>query len=490
MAKLPENPLEETLDPQDWAAAQSVAHAIVDDAVKHIANLRERPVWQEMPQAVRDYFGGPLPTDPLPLATVYGELRYNLMPYAMGNIHPRFWAWYMGSSNFTGALADFLAAIDGSNLGGGNTAAAALDRQVVNWMKSIMGFPSSASGTLTSGGSMANMVALTVARNVKAGVDVRVEGISSLPKPLRFYASDQSHSCHQKALETLGLGSRSLALIASKADFSMNTELLKKTIERDIAAGCRPACVIATIGTTNSGAIDDIEAISDICRSFDLWLHVDGCIGALIKLAPKHRHLVTGIENADSLALDPHKWMHTPFEAGCVLIKDAKAHFAAFNLHGAYLEEKPRGIAAGEFLSDYGFELSRSLKALKIWMSLKEHGVNKFGRLIDQNIEQAAYLTSLLKAHKCFELMAPTKTSIVCYRYAVAGASEAQLKALNTEIMLQLQETGIAAPSDTTLRDKHCLRVAINNHRTRREDLELLVRESIRIGQKLEAVIL
>jgi aromatic-L-amino-acid/L-tryptophan decarboxylase len=481
-----DNGREESLDPDDWSAAQAVAHKIVDDAVHHLRDVRDRPVWQEMPERVRAAYLAPLPENPTPLDEVYREITENLMPYPMGNIHPRFWGWYMGAGNFTGALGDFLAAIDGSNLGGGNTAAAQMDRQVVNWLKSMMGFPANASGTLTSGGSMANAIGLTVARNTMAGVDVRVEGITALPQPLRFYASDQAHSCHQKAMEILGLGSRALRHVASDGNFCMDVAALEQAIAEDRAAGLRPACVIATAGTTNTGAFDDFHAIAAVCRREGLWFHVDGCIGALIKIAPGNRVLVDGIEAADSLALDPHKWLHTPFEAGCALVRDAKKHYGTFTLHPEYLEEKQRGVAAGEMLFDYGFELSRGFKALKIWMSLKEQGTAKFGRLIDQNIAQGAFLTQLIGAEPRLELMAPTAINIACFRYRGEGATEASLKALNTEIMLRLQEAGTAVPTDTTVHGRHCLRVAINNHRTRREDLQLLVNETVRLGIELE----
>ena len=480
-----DNEPEETLDPADWAATTAMAHKMIDDAVRHLAHIRERPVWQEMPDHVRGAFLTPVPHGPAPLESVYHELTENLMPYPMGNIHPRFWGWYMGAGNFTGALADFLAAIDGSNLGGGNTAAAQLDRQVVNWLKQMMGFPESASGTLTSGGSMANMVGLTVARNAMAGVDVRVEGVTNLSQPLRYYASDQVHSCHQKAMEALGLGSRALVHVASDENFRMDITALEKAISDDRAAGMKPACVIATAGTTNTGSIDDLKVIGDFCRREGLWFHVDGCIGALIRIAPENCGLVDGLETADSLALDPHKWLHAPFEAGCALVRDRNLHFSTFALHGDYLEEKPRGVAAGEYLFDYGFELSRGFKALKIWMSLKEHGTEKFGRLIDQNIAQANYLTRLIDVEPHLERMAPTAINIVCFRYRMEGADEAAHRALNTEIMLRLQEAGTAVMTDTTIHGRHCLRAAINNHRTRREDLDLLVSEVVKLGREL-----
>jgi len=267
----------------------------------------------------------------------------------------------------------------------------------------------------------------------------------------------------------------------------MDVAALEAAIAEDRASGWKPVCVVATAGTTNTGAIDDVPAIAGICRAQDLWLHVDGCIGALLKIAPANHARVEGIEQADSLSLDPHKWMHVPFEVGCALVKDAGLHRDSLALHHAYLEEKPRGIGAGEFLADYSFELSRSLKALKVWMALKENGVAKFGRLIDQNIAQAQYLTALVEAEPRLALMAPTTINIVCFRHVVPGADEARLAALNTEIMLRLQEQGIAAPSDTTIHGRHCIRVAITNHRTRREDLDLLIREVLRLGHEIKS---
>ena len=479
---------EETLDPADWTDVRAVAHRMVDDAITQLTELRERPVWRPMPDEVRAAFHSSVPAQAMPLANVYQEMQTNLTPYPMGNTHPRFWGWYMGASNFTGALGDFLAAINGSNLGGGNTAAAELDRQVVNWLISLMGFPGGASGTLTSGGSMANAIGLNIARNEMAGVDVRREGVTSLPQPLRYYASDQSHSSSQKALELLGLGSNSLRFVPSDPQLRMDITALANMISEDRANGFRPACVIATAGTTNAGAIDDIPAIADLCQREELWLHVDGCIGALLKLSPRHSHLVAGIERADSLALDLHKWLHAPFEVGCALVRDARQHFAALNLHGPYLEAKPRGVSAGEFLFDYSYELSRGFKALKIWMSLKEQGTDKFGRLIDQNIAQAHYLTELIAANPKLQLMAPTVINIASFRYRGAGGDEAKLKSLNSEIMLRLQEEGTAVITDTTLQGRYCLRAAIANHRTRREDLDMLVAEVLRLGDALQSM--
>jgi len=476
---------EETLDPSDWTLTREVAHRMIDDAISHLDEVRSRPVWKDMPDAVRAHFRTPLPSGPRPLDEVYEELRSCVLPYSMGNIHPRFWGWYMGSGSFTGALGDFLAAIDGSNLGAGSTAAAMVEMQVIDWFKEMMGFPETASGILTSGGSVANLLAHTITRNMMAGVDVRAEGIVGIPQPLRYYASDQVHSCHQKSLETLGLGAKSLRTVVSDNRQRMDIPALEAAIAEDRAAGAKPVCVIGTAGTTNTGAIDDLCAISAICRREGLRFHVDGCIGAFLKIAPGSSSLVEGIELADSVALDPHKWLHTPFEAGCVLVRDADRHFEAFEMHGDYLQLQSRGLIAGKFLADYGLELSRGFKALKIWMSLKENGAAKLGRLVDQNIEQARYLERLVAADPRLELVAPVDLNIVCFRYVDGMTDEGDIKALNTELMLRIQESGVAIPSDTTVAGRHCLRVAINNHRTRRVDLAIFLAEVVRTGELL-----
>ena len=472
----------ETLDPADWETHRALAHRMVDDAVDYIRDVRSRPVWQDMPPDVRARFRSGVPEQGMPLQDVYRQVVTDVLPYPMGNIHPRFWMWYMGASNFTGAMGDFLAAILGSNLGGGDHAAAEIDKQVVNWMKEAVGYPAEASGTLVSGGSMANLIGLTVARNAMAGIDLRALGVGALPAPLRFYGSDQIHSCHRIAVEAMGLGDRALRRIPSDADCRMNVAALRAAIAEDRAAGLLPACVIATAGTVNSGAIDDLSAIADLCAQEGLWMHVDGCIGGLLAIAPQGRALVAGIARADSIAIDPHKWLHAPFEVGCALVRDAGAHLGTFTVTPEYLEVAPRGIASGVWLHDFGLQTSRGFRALKVWMALKEQGLAKFGRLIDQDLAHARYLSARITATRDMTLCFPGVINIVCFRYDPGGLSEAALKRLNTEIMVQMQETGVAAVSDTTVRGRHCLRAAINNHRTTPADLDILVSEVARLG--------
>lgn len=475
----------ETLDPVDWEQARQLAHRMVDDAIDNLRDVRQRPVWQAMPDMVRATFATPVPYDPQPLDQIYADITTSVQPYPMGNVHPRFWMWYMGASNLTGALADFLAAMDGSNLGAGNTAASLVDRQTTDWIREMMGFPDTASGTLVNGGSMANIVGLMAARNHMAGVDLRQTGVASMPQQLRFYASDQVHACHDKAMNLLGLGRQSLCRVPSDDAFRLDPAKLRAAIQADRAQGLRPACVIATAGTTNTGSIDPLPEIADLCAQESLWLHVDGCVGALVAIAPKNRHLVVGIDRADSLALDLHKGLHAPFDVGCALLRDRRQHRQTFAEDAEYLQKTARGIAAAELLSDYNLDTSRGFRALKVWMMLKEHGVAKFGRLIDQGIAQARFLDGLFAAEPKIERMAPTVVDILCFRYNPGGLTEDALRALNIEIMVQMQESGIAAVSDTTIHGRHSLRVAICNHRTTTADLEVLRDEVVRVGTLL-----
>ena len=286
-------------------------------------------------------------------------------------------------------------------------------------------------------------------------------------------------------MEALGLGNKALRRIPTDPELRIDVAALRAAIAEDRAAGCQPACLIATAGTVNTGAIDDLQALANLAAEETLWLHVDGCIGALLAIAPANAYRVSGIERADSVALDPHKWLHAPFEVGCVLIRDASAHRGTFAVTQEYLESTSRGIASAAWLHEYGLQTTRGFRALKVWMAIQEHGIEKFGRLIDQNIAQARYLSRLIEQEALFELVAPTSINIVCFRYRPSGLDDVAVKALNIEIMLRLQEEGIAALSDTTVHGEHCLRVAVNNHRTRREDLDMLVEETLRLGALL-----
>lgn len=483
-----DGPTQETLDPEDWSELRQLAHRAVDDALEYLQQTRQRAVWQPTPADIAAQFHAPLPQQPQGAERAYQDFRDWIMPYQMGNTHPRFWGWYMGNGTAFGALGDFLAATVNPNMGGGNHVGNLVESQVLDWCKEIVGLPLSSSGLLVSGGSMANLVALAVARNVADATDVRSEGVAALPKPLRFYASSEVHSCMQKAVELLGHGAKSLRKIGVDENYRIDVAALTAAIAADRAAGWQPCAVVGTAGTINTGSVDDLAAIAALCARERMWFHVDGAIGAVAALAPGPRELLRGMELADSVALDLHKWLHVPFEAGCVIVRDRSAHRAAFSLTPAYLAHAQRGLASGtDWFSEFGVQLSRGFRALKVWLSFKEHGLQKYGRLIEQNIAQANHLAKLIRAAPELELMAPVGLNIVCFRYRGNGGSQQQLNALNEELLIRLHESGAAAPSYTTLAGSYCLRAAIANHRTRTEDLGLLVDSVLRIGRGLRS---
>ena len=515
---------EESLDPQDWAELRALAHRAVDDAVDYMASLRERPAWEHAPARVKAHFAGPAPAGPQPVDEIYAEWLEYVRPYQLGNSHPRFWGWVLGTGTPMGVIAELLAASTDSVCGIYSFVANNyVELQVLDWCKELLGYPLEAGGLLTSGCSASNLIALAVARNARAGFDVRGEGLAgapvagageagaAAPPRLTVYCSTEAHSSLTKAVELLGMGTRSLRRVPTDAAMRIDLGALADMVAHDRASGLRPVCVIGVAGTTNTGSIDDLPGLADFCAAEDLWFHVDGAFGAWAAIAPESRQLVAGMERADSLAFDLHKWMNLTYPVGCVLVRDAQAQLDTFSLTPSYLAhgEGDRGLTAVDvpWLSDLGFELSRGFHALKVWMALKEHGTEKFARVIQQNIDQARYLEGLVAAAPELEQALPAQLNIVCFRYvgraaagagdpaapgwtagAGAGLDDAALDQLNKEIELELQERGIAVPSVSTIHGRKYLHVAVANHRSRREDFDLLVREVVRLGGELARV--
>jgi glutamate/tyrosine decarboxylase-like PLP-dependent enzyme len=481
------NSTEETLDPQDWDAMRSLAHQMVDDALDCLQHVRQRPVWQPIPQEVKDSLNQPAPWEAEGEIETYQDFKRLILPHPMGNIHPRFWGWVMGNGIPYAVLADMLAATLNPNMAGGEQVANYVERQVLAWCKEMVAFPPDASGILVSGGSMANFVGLSVARNVKAGFDIRSAGMAATTEPLTLYASSETHNSNHKAIELLGLGKEWLRLIPVNDTYQIDIDSLRRSIAQDKAKGYKPICIIGNAGTVNTGAIDDLNTLADICQREDLWFHVDGAFGAIAALSDNLRPLVNGLVRADSLAFDLHKWMYMPFEAACILIRDFEAHIKTFAESADYLTHFTRGLAGDQYpwFGDLGLQLTRNFRALKVWMTFKAYGLNKFSRLIDQNVAQARYLTQLVADHPNLELLADVPLNIVCFRFINLDLDDEALNDLNQEIMFRLHERGLAVPSYTRLNGKFALRVAITNHRSRREDFDFLVAKLVEIAHEI-----
>jgi glutamate/tyrosine decarboxylase-like PLP-dependent enzyme len=470
----------ETLDPHDWNDIRAQGHRMLDDMIDYIATIRERPVWQPIPDAVRAEFREKLPRAPSDLADVYGDFTDFVLPYTTGNVHPGFMGWVHGGGSPVGMLAEMLAAGLNANLGGRDHMPIEVERQIVEWTREMFGFPSGASGIFVTGTSMANLMAVLVARTSALGKPSRRQGIGEKGALLTAYTSRAAHGCIAKAVDIAGLGSDALRSIAVDESHRIDVAALRAQIACDRAAGLTPFLVVASAGTVDIGAIDDIGALARLCREEDLWFHVDGAFGALAILSPALAPRLAGIEAADSIALDFHKWGQVPYDAGFLLVRDGEKHRDAFASPAAYLRREARGLAAGSLWPcDLGPDLSRGFRALKTWFTLKTYGADRLGAVIARCCTLAKYLEARIVAEPRLELLAPVDLNIVCFRYCADDADR-----INGEIVVNLQESGIAAPSTTVLDGRLAIRAAIVNHRTDVVDIDRLVSAVLEFGAR------
>jgi glutamate/tyrosine decarboxylase-like PLP-dependent enzyme len=474
-------PLRTDLDPEDWAAERAQAHRMLDDMLDHLQGLGEGPVWRPMDVQARAAFRSRLPWAGQGIAAAHADFMEQVLPYATGNGHPRFMGWVHGGGNLAGMLAEMLAAGLNANLGGRDHAPIEVERQVARWMAELFGFPESSSGLFVTGTSMANLIAVLAARTAALGAECRVDGVGEAGAGLTAYASEAAHGCIAKALDIAGLGSAALRQIATLDDGCIDSDTLAEAVAADRAAGLDPFLIVGTAGSVDTGAVDDLMALADIAHRERLWLHVDGAFGALAALAPELKPLLTGIERADSIAFDFHKWGQAPYDAGFVLMRDAERHRAAFASAAPYLQRRPRGLAAGEpWPCDFGPDLSRGFRALKVWFAFKAYGASAMGDAIAATCRAARALGARVDAEPELERLAPVALNIVCFRYRGSDA-------LNAEIVVRLQEAGLFVPSTTTLSGRLCIRAAIVNHRTTSEDALALADEVLRLGRAFAA---
>lgn len=470
----------QTLDPQDWDELRAQGHRMLDDMIDYIAQIRTRPVWQPIPSETRERFRQPLPHAPCALGEVYREFAEHVVPYTVGNVHPGFMGWVHGGGSAVGMLAEMLAAGLNANLGGRDHMPIEVERQIVAWMRELFGFPAGASGLFVTGTSMANLMAVLVARRAALGPFVRQHGLGETGALLQAYASKAAHGCVSKAMDIAGFGSDALRSVDVDGAHRIDVAALRAAIANDRRAGLRPFLVVASAGTVDIGAIDDLAALAALCGEEKLWFHVDGAFGALAMLSKELAPKLSGIEQADSIALDFHKWGQVPYDAGFLLVRDGARHRETFAAPAAYLRRETRGLAAGpEWPCDLGPDLSRGFRALKTWFTLKTFGADRLGAVIARSCALAKHLEAKVQAEPELELLAPVNLNIVCFRYRADDAD-----AINGEIVADIQDAGIAAPSSTMLNGKLAIRAAVVNHRTDERDLDALVRAVLMFGRQ------
>jgi glutamate/tyrosine decarboxylase-like PLP-dependent enzyme len=474
-----------SLDPLDWDATRTQAHRMLDDMLDHIRHIRDVPVWQPMPEDERARFRAALPHTAQPIADIHAEFMASILPYGSGNVHPRFMGWVQGAGTVPGMLAEMLAAGLNANLGGRDHSGIEVERQLVQWARDMFGFPPSASGVFVTGTSMANFMAVLVARTAALGTSVRRAGLGEAGARLRGYTSAAVHGCVRQAFDYAGLGSETLREIGTDAAQRIDIAALSARIRRDRRAGLAPFIVIASAGTVDVGAIDDLDAIADLCADERLWFHVDGAYGALAALSTELAPRLKGIERASSIAFDFHKWGQVPYDAGFLLVRDGRQHLATFAASAAYLRRDTRGLSANSpWPCDFGPDLSRGFRALKTWFTIKAFGTTQLAEMIEKSCALARHLEACISCAPELELLAGAQLNIVCFRYRGDDPDR-----LNSEIVADLQEAGIAVPSLTTIGGRVAIRACFINHRTDADDVDALVSAILALGRRRTATL-
>lgn len=469
------------LDPEDWATFRAAAQSLLTACIDQLEAAETHP-WRPVPEAVKA--GYAITAAGQPEASIADRLRDEMLPYGTGNTHPGFFGWVHGSGLASGLLSEMVAATINANCGGRDHGMTYVERAVMDWAKGIFGFPVGASGVLVSGTSQATVIALAAARLQALGPDVRVQGNAGAP--LVAYAGAGAHNAARKAMELLGLGHDALRAIP-EGDAGMDIQALRAAIAQDRAAGHLPFAVIATAGSVDLGRFDDLNTLADLAQDMGLWLHVDGAFGAWTRLADDPwRRLTDGIGRAHSLACDFHKWMYVPYDCGMILIRDEAVHRATFAARPAYLAAQAAGLGGGDpWYCDYGIDLSRGNRALKVWTAIETYGTARLGAAITQNCQLAAQMGAWVTAHPPMRLAAPV-TANLCVFTARSDLPAAEQSRCNTEIALDLQARGIAVFSTTSIDGITCLRAAITNHRTRPHHIEQIMAAVLTAGLMAE----
>ncbi len=478
----------------DAGRAREFADGAADLFSELIARLPGLPVaraWQR--EDVERGVARDVPDEPMDQADLLSYLRSMLLEYSVYAGHPRFMAYISGAGTVPGAVADMLASGVNMNVGGWRLSPAATEVELalLRWFAEQFGLPATAGGLMVSGGAMANFVALKVARDVKASWDVRDEGVSAGP-PLVLYASEEVHVVTDRAADMLGLGQQAVRKIPVDGEFRMRTDALREAIARDRGAGAVPFAVVATAGTVATGAVDPLPEIAEICAGEELWFHVDAAYGGPAVLADDLRPLFAGIERADSIAFDPHKWLYTPHSGGCVLIRDVAHQLASFEVAPSYIHQDRERSVQGVDFNSLGPQFSRGFQALKVWVSLLAHGRRAYADRISHDAALARYMGARVEEHPELELASPVGLSICCFRYVPPGLAggpdrDPYVSELNERLMTEIHRDGRAFCSNALLDGKWALRACIVNYRTEADDVDATLDVAVELGRRLDA---
>jgi aromatic-L-amino-acid decarboxylase len=449
---------------------------------------RNQPVLEKTdPEQLAGRFDASAPVEGTPISSLVDEAMEIFLSSARRNDSPRFFGYVCSGGSDAGALADFLASGVNQNVTAWRSAPAAteMERQVIRWLAGITGMPSGTEGLLLGGGSSANFTALAAARDAMAGADVSRAGMITLGREMVLYGSEETHMSIPRAASLLGLGRDSFRRIPTNPQFQIDIDHLRRQIKLDRKEGRIPFCVVGNAGTTATGAVDPLNELAELCTEESMWLHVDGAYGGFARLAANAPEELDALGLADSLSVDPHKWLHVPFDCGALLVKSQKALMAPFTEVGAYARTEENSRRAAYTFFENGPELSRRARALKVWMVFRHLGTRALGRYIDHDLEMARILAEKVSASPDLELLAPVPLSVVCFRYTGDETDEGKLEQLNRKLLDALQQEARVYPTHAEPKGKFALRACILNPRTEEEDLDALVEETCRLGSSL-----
>ncbi len=484
--------LTDHLDPADWQQLIDFLSKFTAEEIRELADSLEGEVWRPVPESLKQVWRNEKPPrQSQDLGDVIAEYREQIRPYRNGNTHPRFFGWVQGTGTVPALMGDIAVSLMNSNCGGRDHGAVYIERMIVDWCKQIFGFPAESGGLMTSGTSASTQLALQVAMFRKLGLEHKNKGFFNVCRPLRCYTSVEGHSSIIKAIQTCGIGSDNLVVVDTDDNHRILLAELEAQIKADLEQGYMPFMVIANAGTVNTGSFDDFNAIRELCDRYDCWMHVDGAFGAWMKIADaQHAALTDGMEKTDSLAFDFHKLMYVQYDCGAVLMRDGAFQQQVFSIRPNYLSTHGQGLAGGDpWFCDYGMELSRSFRALKVWFTLKTYGLDKLGFAVSENCRLASRLAQGIEKSDCFQLAKQPVSNIVTFKIqsqvgdtVIDGERNDQLC---EQIVTRLQLDGDAVFSLTRQGQYRVIRASVTNHRTRDDDIDFVLKRTHDLARQL-----